>query len=97
MPFGSAGLLRKKKKRRKSLEGSQLPQQVGGLGGEEPSHSAQEEGPSAKTAQPSVRPRPGTTHPHSAGQSPDSFRKSPIVGTGRGRVGLNGQRELERS
>lgn len=46
-------------RRRRSLEGSQQPPQVGGLGWQELSHSAREEGPSAKA----VQVRPAWYHP----------------------------------
>lgn len=90
LPSGSTGLPR----RRRCLEGSQQPQQVGGPGRVGPGRSAHWEGPSAKTVQ--VRLHPGTTRPTSPGQSLDSLRKSPIVGTAGGRAGLNGPRGLER-
>lgn len=94
MPSGSAGL---RKRRRKSLEGSQQPLQVGDLGREEPGHSAGEGGPSAKTLWHRPQSGPALAPPTLTvlGQSLDPSRKSPIVGTGGGRADLNGQRGLK--
>lgn len=79
VPSGSTGL---RKRRRKSLEGSQQPLQVGGLGREEPGHSAGEGGPSAKTLW--RRPQSGPAHPHSLGAESGSFKEIAHCGHWRG-------------